>query len=88
MSTKQIELWVEKYGEVSIGYAEDFKPNDDFQKMGLVCQYEHCIENMTLEDSEMSCPVFGHDCPIGKECDETAVWERLARKLKKSKDII
>ena len=45
-----------------------FKPMEDYAKKGLFCEYEYCIEEMPLEDrGESSCPVFGHNCPGGKE---------------------
>ena len=50
-----------------VGYSLNFAPNLDFEEQGLVCEYEHCIENMPLRDgSEDSCPVWGHDCPAGR----------------------
>ena len=49
------------------GYSINLLPNDKFQEHGLVCEWEHCIEQMPLteEETELSCGVFGHDCPGG-----------------------
>jgi len=61
----------------SIGYSIDFSPNPDYARHGLICEWEHCIEQMpiTAETTESSCPVFGHNCPGGVErvskCDKT-----------------
>lgn len=53
----------------SIGYSIDFSPNLDYKKHGLLCEWEHCIEWMPLaaERTELSCPVWGHNCPGGVE---------------------
>lgn len=51
-------------------------PNDNFSEEGLICKWEHCIENMPLPyiDTNTSCPIFGHTCPGGiiqvNECKE------------------
>ena len=37
----------------------------DYAKKGLFCEYEYCIEEMPLVHGELSCPVWGHDCPGG-----------------------
>ncbi|AJG93798.1 NACHT domain-containing protein [Bacillus tropicus] len=52
-----------------LGYIERFEPNDAFIRQGIICHWEHCIEYMPLENNrnENSCPVFGHNCPSGKE---------------------
>jgi hypothetical protein len=52
-----------------LGYIERFEPNDAFIRQGIICHWEHCIEYMPLEHNrnENSCPVFGHNCPSGKE---------------------
>jgi hypothetical protein len=52
---------------MSLGYSLDFLPNSDWEQQGLICPYEHCIEHMPLPEktTEVSCPVFGHDCPGG-----------------------
>jgi hypothetical protein len=57
----------------SIGYSKDFTPNESFEEQDLLCAYEHCIENQSLQDErdERSCPVFGHDCPGGELQVET-----------------
>ncbi len=46
-----------------------FKPMEDYAKKGLFCEYEYCIEEMPLmeERGGLSCPVWGHNCPGGKE---------------------
>ncbi len=51
--------------DLPTGYIPDFSPRADFAEHGLSCPYEHCIELMPLEGGEISCPVFGHDCPGG-----------------------
>ena len=53
----------------SVGYSIDFSPNLDYEKHGLLCEWEHCIEWMPLteETTDLSCPVFGHNCPGGPE---------------------
>ncbi len=73
-----IDLAGELNGSFSIGYSIDFSPNLDYEKHGLICEYEHCIEWMPLreERTEHSCPVLGHNCPGGidkiSKCDKTA----------------
>lgn len=49
------------------GYSLKISPNDRYKEQGLLCEWEHCVEVMpvTEEDTELSCPVFGHDCPGG-----------------------
>lgn len=42
-----------------------FKPMEDYINKGLFCEYEYCIEEQPLEHGELSCPVWGHDCPGG-----------------------
>jgi hypothetical protein len=51
----------------SLGYSINFKPNKDHVKQGLTCAWEHCIELSPIqqERGELSCNVFGHDCPGG-----------------------
>lgn len=31
-----------------LGYSPNFEPNDRFEDDGLICEFEHCIENMPL----------------------------------------
>ena len=64
-----IDLAEELNGTFSIGYSIDFSPNLDYEKHGLLCEWEHCIEWMPLtrKTTEYSCPVFGHNCPGGVE---------------------
>jgi len=68
----------------TLGYSLNYSPNPGAEDEGLVCEYEHCIENMpiTLESTDRSCPFWGHDCPGGIElvskCDvasQTQSWE-------------
>ena len=33
---------------IGLGYSLDFEPNPDWEEQGLICQFEHCIENMPL----------------------------------------
>lgn len=51
----------------SLGYSINFQPNKDYAKQGLTCAWEHCIELSPIQEerSELSCHVFGHDCPGG-----------------------
>ncbi len=64
-----IDLTEELNRTFSIGYSLDFSQNLDYEKHGLLCEWEHCIEWMPLteEQSELSCPVFDHNCPGGVE---------------------
>jgi len=51
------------------GYSRCIEPNPHWREQGGFCEYEHCIENMPLkpEPTEVSCPVFGHNCPEGED---------------------
>ncbi len=53
----------------AIGYVPNFNKNLDYEKQGLVCEWEHCIEYQPLKQNrdDESCKIFGHDCPGGKE---------------------
>lgn len=53
----------------SVGYSINFDANKDYKQQSLLCEWEHCIEHLPLkkEEIELSCPVFGHDCPGGIE---------------------
>jgi hypothetical protein len=64
-----IDLTEELNRTFSIGYSIDFSPNLDYEKHGLLCEWEHCIEWMplTAKRTKLSCPVFGHNCPGGVE---------------------
>ena len=67
---EQIIELAEKLNEsFSIGYSINFNPNPDYEEQGLMCPWQHCIEQTPLrpENSETSCPIFGHDCPGGIE---------------------
>lgn len=61
----------------SIGYIPNFNINKDYKEQGLICEWEHCIEFQPIKSKpdELSCKIFGHDCPGGKEtckkCDKT-----------------
>lgn len=49
-------------------YAHYAGPNYLFNMMDHVCAYEYCIETQPLHpgaNGQMSCPIFGHDCPGG-----------------------
>ncbi len=65
---KIIDLTEKLNNSFSTGYSIDFSPNEEHEKHGLLCEWEHCIEwlPLTEEDTELSCPVFGHNCPGGK----------------------
>ena len=81
-------------GKVSLGYSEDLDFNEDWQKEGLACGYEHCIENFPLEEkrSKKSCPLFGHNCPGGvkqvKECKKQAdeMYDGLMKRMNKGRE--
>ena len=67
---EQIIELAEKLNEsFSIGYSINFNPNPEYQEQGLVCPWEHCIEQSPLhpDNSESVCPIFDHDCPGGVE---------------------
>lgn len=76
-----IELTEELNKSFSIGYSIDFSENPDYEKHGLVCEFEHCIEMMPIleEPTENSCQIFGHECPLG--------FERVSNCTKTIKDI-
>ena len=52
------------------GYFNFSKPNYAFNKQGLLCPWEHCIELYPLlagrDTNLQSCPIFGHCCPGGE----------------------
>ena len=60
----------------SIGYSINLSSNPEYEKQGLLCEWEHCIELMPLSKrlTKISCPVFGHNCPGGlnkvSSCDK------------------
>ncbi len=56
----------------SLGYSINVNPNDIFEEQGLICEWQHCIENFPIhkEETILSCPIFGHDCPGGKKAKE------------------
>lgn len=73
-ASKIIEL-VERLNYIfSRGYSLNINPVNNLDDKG--CLYEHCIENMPLsrDNTDKSCPTFGHDCPGGefqvKKCTE------------------
>lgn len=74
---KIVDLTDELNRTFYVGYSIDFSPNLDYEKHGLLCEWEHCIEQMPLaaERTELSCHVFGHNCPGGvervSECSKT-----------------
>ena len=58
-----------------MGYIIMFQPNLSYiNQAATICAWEHCIEYMPLENGELSCPIFGHNCPSGlaqvKICNE------------------
>jgi hypothetical protein len=84
-----IKLAEELNRSFSIGYSIAFTPNPDYERHGLVCEWEHCIEWMPLSEkrTKYSCPVFGHNCPGGlaqiSRCSKTindVPKERFAKK--------
>lgn len=79
------------FGNVTLGESEDFTPNELWEEQGLICEWEHCIENMALVTvlwSRYKCPVFGHKCPGKKEqivkCKNiaTELWHKLDGRFK------
>ena len=60
------------------GYSVNCFPNAEYKEQGLLCEWEHCIEQMRLseEPTDLTCPTFGHDCPGGiasrKSCKKSA----------------
>lgn len=62
-----IDLTVKLSESFSLGYSINFQPNSNYKEQGLLCEWEHCIENFPLrgERDNRSCHVFGHDCPGG-----------------------
>jgi len=52
-----------------------YQPMLDYRELGLFCEYEYCIEDLPLDHGDLSCPVWGHDCPGGidkkKACGKT-----------------
>ena len=54
---------------MSLGYIPIFSINHAFYRQELLCEWEHCIEFMLLEQERgaRSCPIFGHNCPEGEE---------------------
>ncbi|MCJ7646060.1 hypothetical protein MUO65_04035 [bacterium] len=84
-----INLAEELNRSFSIGYSIAFTPNPDYERHGLVCEWEHCIEWMPLSEkrTKYSCPVFEHNCPGGlaqiSKCGKTIndiPKERFAKK--------
>ena len=61
----------------SFAYSLNSNPNENYKESGYCCKWEHCIEQMPLENprTDESCPVFGHTCPGGvkevKECEHS-----------------
>lgn len=60
---------------VSVGYSEDMNPLENWEAHGMVCPYEHCIENSPLKRGELSCPLWGHNCPGGAKQVSTCFSE-------------
>ncbi len=76
-------------GSFSTGYSIDLSVNTEYEKQGLLCEWEHCIELMPLSEkpTKLSCPVFGHNCPGGlvkvSSCDRTIAEIPKSRFIKK-----
>ena len=72
-----IELTERLNKSFAVGYSVNLEKNKSFKENGLLCEWEHCIEFSPLSENptELSCHVFGHDCPGGvktkKECMKT-----------------
>lgn len=51
-----------------VGYSINFEANKHYSQQGIFCEWEHCIEHFPLKEeaNDLSCPVFGHDCPGGR----------------------
>lgn len=65
----------------SLGYSINVNSNDTYEEQGLVCEWQHCIENFPIHDGEtlLSCPIFGHDCPGGKKAKDDCVIREKKR---------
>lgn len=72
---KLIELTERLNKGFSVGWSLNFRANPNFREQGLLCEWEHCVEYLPLQRhrNELSCPVWGHDCPggieVAKACD-------------------
>ena len=72
--TAKIEADIKEHG---LGYAHFSGPYANWRKADHTCPYEYCIENFPLEnDSEISCEIFGHNCPVGKICNDCEKKEK------------
>ena len=58
--TAKIEADIKEHG---LGYAPFNGHYVNWRKAGHACRFEYCIENFPLENGEISCQVFGHNCP-------------------------
>lgn len=69
IATEIVELTERLNRSFAVGYSISCSPNTYFEEQGLLCEWEHCIERFPLRDepAEISCQVFGHDCPGGIE---------------------
>jgi len=76
-ATEILTLAIRLNNSFPTGYSLNFFPNAGYEEQGLLCEWEHCIEEMPLADepTDLSCPAFGHDCPGGldarKNCKKT-----------------
>ena len=79
------------FGKVMTGYSEDFTPNESWEEQGLLCEWEHCIDNMYRPEfffNKDVCPVFGRTCPGGvKQADRckkiaTELWHKIDERFK------
>jgi len=52
--------WKQRYGNTPLRYFEEIKVNPEWQEMGLLCPWEHCIENMGVPDPKLESPA---KCP-------------------------
>ena len=67
---REIILLTERLNKnFAVGYSINFGSNSEYLQQGLLCEWEHCVEHFPLEEeeTELSCPVFGHNCPGGIE---------------------
>ncbi len=70
-----IEITERLNNSFATGWSINLLPNESYAEQGLVCEWEHCIEQSPLhrKEHEGTCTLFGHDCPGGisivKSCE-------------------
>ncbi len=63
----KITLWMKKFGYTPVGYVKEISINEDYEEIGLSCEFQHCIMHMPVRDPRKGsgCPVFDRKCPGG-----------------------